>query len=178
MLYSDSCTQQLRVAYPTCRHDQLGQHSCLPPTVPQKGGQSGPHSCPRLHHHLNFVEQSGGHGRERVQAAAPLHSWGRHAAVGVCKAAAHLAPCTARTWRSGHQCGQCGAAQGPKHWQAWPLVLHGAGLVGPPGAPFGGAHGERKARPFVWVGVTHVWLFAVVGDAFGHAGARCNQQRV
>ena len=28
MPYFDSCAQQLRVAYLTCRHDQLGRHSC------------------------------------------------------------------------------------------------------------------------------------------------------
>ena len=33
----------------------------------QKSGQSDQCSCPRLHHHLNFVEQSGGHGREEYE---------------------------------------------------------------------------------------------------------------
>ena len=30
----------------------------------------------------------------------------------------------------------------------------------------------------LWVGVAYVWLFPVVGDAFGYAGVRCDQQRV
>ena len=69
-------------------------------TALQKSGQSDPCSCPRLHYHLFFIYQSVGHGRERVRAATSLHSWSRCAAIGVRKAATHLAPCTARTWRS------------------------------------------------------------------------------
>ena len=69
-------------------------------TALQKSGQSHPCSCPRLHYHLFFIYQSVGHGRERVRAATSLHSWSRCAAIGVRKAATHLASCTAHTWRS------------------------------------------------------------------------------